>query len=53
MIRTQAHADAAELELLDEEAWFVPERLSADDCLEQLGADWRWPSAPRDQDEMS
>lgn len=53
MARSRNHTDPAELELLDEEAWFAPERLSADDCLEHLGADWRWPSAPQDQDELS
>lgn len=37
-----------ELELLDEEAFAVPERLSAEDCLDQIGTDWRWPSAPSD-----
>lgn len=40
-----------EPELLDEEAWTAPERLSPDDCFDQLGADWRRPTAPLDQEE--
>ena len=27
--------------LLDEEIWDAPDRLSADECLDEIGADWR------------
>ena len=40
-----------EPELLDEEAWAAPERLTPDDCFEQLGRDWRRPAAPGDQED--
>lgn len=40
-----------EAELLDMEVWSAPERLSPDDCFDQLGADWRRPTAPQDQEE--
>ena len=40
-----------EPELLDEEAWAAPERLTPDDCFEQLGSDWRRPAAPGDQED--
>lgn len=31
-------------DLLDEETWAAPERLTTDDCFEHLGGDWRRPS---------
>ncbi|MEN5146075.1 hypothetical protein [Brevundimonas diminuta] len=37
--------------LLDEEAWAAPERLSADDCFDQLGSDWRSSAAPHDPED--
>jgi len=40
-----------EPELLDEEAWAAPERLTPDDCFDQLGSDWRRPAAPGDQED--
>lgn len=27
--------------LLDPEIWDAPDRLSADECLDEIGADWR------------
>ncbi|WP_292051250.1 MULTISPECIES: hypothetical protein [unclassified Brevundimonas] len=27
--------------LLDADIWDAPDRLSADECLDELGADWR------------
>ena len=41
----------SEPELLDEEVWAVPERLSPDDCFDQLGGDWRGLVAPRDPED--
>ncbi|HEY1073821.1 MAG TPA: hypothetical protein VGE49_12950, partial [Brevundimonas sp.] len=40
-----------EPELLDEEAWAAPERLTPDDCFDQLGSDWRRPAAPGDPED--
>ncbi|MNE17653.1 hypothetical protein D3C80_1106410 [compost metagenome] len=40
-----------EPELLDEEAWAAPERLTPDDCFDHLGSDWRRPAAPHDQED--
>lgn len=40
-----------EAELLDEEVWAAPERLSPDDCFDELGNDWRRPVAPCDQED--
>lgn len=37
--------------LLDEEAWAAPERLSADDCFDHLGSDWRSSAAPHDPED--
>lgn len=42
---TQAQTQKSELELLDEDVFAAPERLSPQDCFDQLGGDWRWPSA--------
>jgi len=40
-----------EPELLDEEVWAAPERLTPDDCFDQLGNDWRRPAALGDQED--
>lgn len=32
---------AEEPDLLDAEVWDCPDRLSADDCFDHTGADWR------------
>jgi hypothetical protein len=37
--------------LLDEEAWAAPDRLSADDCFDHLGGDWRSSAAPDDPED--
>jgi len=37
--------------LLDEEVWAAPERLSADDCFDHLGSDWRSSAAPHDPED--
>ncbi|WP_248601212.1 hypothetical protein, partial [Brevundimonas diminuta] len=37
--------------LLDEEAWAAPDRLSADDCFDHLGGDWRSSAAPHDPED--
>jgi hypothetical protein len=42
---------AIDCDLLDEEVWAAPDRLSPEDCFEQVGADWRWPSAPADPED--
>ena len=41
----------SECELLDEEAFAAPERLSPDDCLDQIGQDWRWNATPFDPED--
>lgn len=38
-------------ELLDEETWAAPERLTADDCFDHLGGDWRRPSTAGDPED--
>lgn len=40
-----------DFELLDEEVFAAPDRLSPDDCLEEIGTDWRWPSSPFDPED--
>lgn len=37
--------------LLDEETWAAPDRLSADDCFDHLGGDWRSSAAPHDPED--
>ncbi|MFC5371520.1 hypothetical protein ACFPIF_03095 [Brevundimonas faecalis] len=37
-------------EVPDEEVWDNPGRLTADDCFEQLGRDWRRPFHSGDQE---
>ena len=31
--------------LLDQDIWDAPDRLSADECLDEIGADWRRSAA--------
>lgn len=38
-------------ELPDQEIWSAPDRLSADDCFDHLGADWRGPVRPHDPED--
>jgi|GEM_PF-4324918 len=41
----------SDFELLDEEAFAVPDRLTPEDCFEHLGTDWRCSSAPADPED--
>ena len=50
-VMTRNFDQIVEPDLLDEEAWAAPERLTPDDCFDQLGSDWRWPAAPVDQED--
>ncbi|WP_242913127.1 MULTISPECIES: hypothetical protein [Brevundimonas] len=53
MTRDVTGDDLSEL-LLDAEIWDAPDRLSADECLDEIGADWRQtrPRKSRFEEEM-
>lgn len=36
--------DFEETDILDAEVWAAPDRLSEDECLDQIGCDRGWPS---------
>lgn len=38
--------------LLDSEIWDAPDRLSADECLDEIGADWRQTQHSNFEEEM-
>lgn len=50
-MRRAVKRPAFEDEILDEEAWAAPDRLSEEECLDQIGRDRAWPSQWKEESE--